>query len=1168
MRNQVNDYLEELQKRETASVVPADIQSDIGRLIAHCNQHYADQGFYGNAALNRLVLLDPFVAEILSKENVIAFLMHNENYFVTRVTAGNRNIRIPFRDVLKYGFKDGLDVIAFMPNNEEPYGKEKYDEQKLKFKNNTLRIVEAMENALKVPQENRTQINPMPSPTYEELKQITNTIDKVKEKSKTGSEELLRVPGWTKEQIQNQMQGSFLKICNKLELKTSEVTVMEFCEKFLSNDTLLLDGEISHLFYDRLHLTAALESTVNIAFRDNERANLRMVFYKMIEIISKNPGKYKVAEEQLSTRLKLVFHELEEKFKSETTTTKDRDLLSTSKKADRLDEDGKRLLEQGPLPKSIYTVQLEKIIERLLFNEKVKAYKVHNKIFISFENTSEIFNLSDLVKNANFQHIKISDEALGRYDAFLKKFLNKDRIKIFSQEEVNTILGEKETHRFTTADAMAVSFYTCDTGYNLINGFMRTQNSQTTEMALDAAVHSCVLAQALTKLSNNPNTVGRNESLENGKTKTAERYFSCYGENFSAKAGSQSIIKATGFLSTTGNIDDKVKAEDKFANAKSKNHLMRFYYAKPGPSVKSFSELADEDELLMFPGQLQVLSTHYDKKSMRTIVDVRLISDLAEYSPQFLDAYTKEKDLDVLQNKHIQTLFAELSSEDVFIKNIAHHLIYCSDFFKDFLSNQDFHDFYEEIGNLLSEYKKSNISKENFLYQFFDLLKFSEQSTEKNPSEETKFIIAVMKNDIDYLKDNLHAFDFKKNKEFFDVLLLIAFDFNKDDVFSLLLQQKKSEGSTNFFESTIFRFDYLFQNFTPSSLKIFLDSDVLSIQDLLVFFKEKNPFSMLPKDPHVIFMLSVHEKTNHFFSKGWYPEGDFISVFSSNIQCLSAGLQAKFYSTEAGIAVLQKSLLKEEISENAKEIIKAKLLSLDKPFREETANVSLLSHKSLNCEQMYKALTHFVSNKTWFYQIFDDQGKEIGRLICPYESKDNKPHVVYYPGTDSNNNPEGRSLEEIKKQVDAEIKINHPEINLASSIRHYLLITGNNEYVAGVSDGASLDIHGTGLKQKIKSYDAFQKITGCSTREYHSTPNKEFNTSFGPLLSHADLLLNSKNIDKVNFSMDKTSASSITLSRQLARELCDKEKKFFFFANQDQGVLSTKIDDAGVRPKH
>ncbi|WP_165475148.1 hypothetical protein [Legionella israelensis] len=97
----------------------------------------------------------------------------------------------------------------------------------------------------------------------ERFELILKVIDNIK--AKKLSEKLLFVPGFTSESIRSQCIAGMRRFCNlKQEGKNIIVTdedvkkLKDLARKFVS-ESILLNGSVSHFFYDGVHLEAALE---------------------------------------------------------------------------------------------------------------------------------------------------------------------------------------------------------------------------------------------------------------------------------------------------------------------------------------------------------------------------------------------------------------------------------------------------------------------------------------------------------------------------------------------------------------------------------------------------------------------------------------------------------------------------------------------------------------------------------------------------------------------------------------------------------------------------------------------------------------------------------------------------------------------------------------------
>ncbi|NDH09433.1 MAG: hypothetical protein EBY16_07465, partial [Gammaproteobacteria bacterium] len=323
------DILNALGSKKTISSTPA-IEIALEKIQAICNQKYSNQSFYGNAALNRLMLLDEEIARHLTPE-VLSFIFTNkETAKIFRNSSGQINLW----GAIYHGFKDGLHLIHYMPNNEQDYNPVAYQQQQHKFTSNTLQIVKNMLLAAKVegitevwdikPEQKRN-----PSELIAQYDKIIDTVNCLKENRR--SDELLQVPGYSPDQMRSQVQRGFQRLCGMKGIKNpNEGTLDAFCEAFLHNEAAMLDGWVIHLFYDRAHIEAALEQGTTYQFQDNTY-NFQDIFRAMIAKIARNPDNYPAcAKEQFCLRFGLVESDLKVRFAAAyKTSSSSKELMST-----------------------------------------------------------------------------------------------------------------------------------------------------------------------------------------------------------------------------------------------------------------------------------------------------------------------------------------------------------------------------------------------------------------------------------------------------------------------------------------------------------------------------------------------------------------------------------------------------------------------------------------------------------------------------------------------------------------------------------------------------------------------------------------------------------------------------------------------------------------------
>jgi ankyrin repeat protein len=284
-----------------------DIHNAIARIVAICNAKYSNQSFYGNAALNRLMLLDDEIAPLLSAD-VLHYLFSQEPTAKEKIYRNSTGL-INLRDAIFFGFSDGLAIIEYLPNNEKEYSPEHYRLQKEKYKKNVLRIVENIQVvAQHQHQEPALDVTILLQPLFTSMLQL---IDRIVELD--GEATLLHVPGYSSKQIKDQVKGGFLaasKILGKDNLQ--EVTLDDWIQSFLTDEKALLHGDVIHLFYDRAHLLCALTQKTEIRFKDGVFL-YRDLFQAMLKKLAENTDvpQYQVAREQLTLRMSLVSSDLE-----------------------------------------------------------------------------------------------------------------------------------------------------------------------------------------------------------------------------------------------------------------------------------------------------------------------------------------------------------------------------------------------------------------------------------------------------------------------------------------------------------------------------------------------------------------------------------------------------------------------------------------------------------------------------------------------------------------------------------------------------------------------------------------------------------------------------------------------------------------------------------------
>lgn len=332
--------MKKLDKGIRAQIVEkTDAVANIKKIKAICDDRYTDQVYYGNAALNRKILLDKDIADLLTPETIaLIFDEHQQlkkqgkldrlgaDDNIALVRLGKEEDKyISLGDALFFGFNDGLDVIKHLPNNDKKYGPDQYENQKQSFTGNTTRIVE---NLLKaslifglIPTATKYKLQETGNhflPLSKRFAQIEMVIGLIKKDGQ--GDKLVFVPGFKPTDIRIQCVRGFRSVCLIKEEEPNICVVVEkgikslndLAIKFVSDPKLLLNGSISHLVYDRVHFEACLEQ--NTILRIGEKDYTLADFFREVVKLCVSSPDYYIAHEQFALRMGLIEAHLQEKF--------------------------------------------------------------------------------------------------------------------------------------------------------------------------------------------------------------------------------------------------------------------------------------------------------------------------------------------------------------------------------------------------------------------------------------------------------------------------------------------------------------------------------------------------------------------------------------------------------------------------------------------------------------------------------------------------------------------------------------------------------------------------------------------------------------------------------------------------------------------------------------
>lgn len=314
--------------RQIILSVPVQLDEDSERILieikTHADFHYHDQLFYGNAALNRKMLLDPYIAERLTPQVILCILTNdlNEKFQLRR-----DEHFISLADVLVFGLSQGLNVLKHMPNNEKQYNFASYLAQKDHYQHNTLKILNNIKLAWQTQQslavDKEQWLNAIAEqetlaidPLCDRLDTVAQQISKLKAEGHSNA--LLYVPNYKAEDIRSQVPSGFLSLCQCIGINDlvepiviNQESLEHFCERCLTHPEALLNGDVIHLFYDRVHLEAALEQDTLIEFSDGKKTYYD-ILKQMVILLDTNPQQYpSFVREQFCVRLLLVHQHLQ-----------------------------------------------------------------------------------------------------------------------------------------------------------------------------------------------------------------------------------------------------------------------------------------------------------------------------------------------------------------------------------------------------------------------------------------------------------------------------------------------------------------------------------------------------------------------------------------------------------------------------------------------------------------------------------------------------------------------------------------------------------------------------------------------------------------------------------------------------------------------------------------
>ncbi len=265
------------EQKITLEDLGSDIQENIKKIIIRCKKYYSDTDFCGNDALNREILLNPFIAKWLTPDTLIAiFKLEDKDMKLRR----NGSFSPTIAGVLEYGFKQGLDVIKYIPNNAQvksifgvdidtigkgsQTGISDNQKQQEAFEDNTFKIINNIKqvslNCDLNPEDEKFQIiknNESPIVLFARVKKI---IEMIREQGESHIL-LANAANSSMDSLRNDCSSCVkkLSILTKTNTDNSIINLTQFVKKCFEDPNYMLNDRISHSFYDRLHFEAGIE---------------------------------------------------------------------------------------------------------------------------------------------------------------------------------------------------------------------------------------------------------------------------------------------------------------------------------------------------------------------------------------------------------------------------------------------------------------------------------------------------------------------------------------------------------------------------------------------------------------------------------------------------------------------------------------------------------------------------------------------------------------------------------------------------------------------------------------------------------------------------------------------------------------------------------------------
>ena len=281
-------------------------------------------------------------------------------------------------------------------------------------------------------------------------------------------------------------------------------------------------------------------------------------------------------------------------------------------------------LTEGPLPKSMYTYQLEAIARKLLMDNDFTFNKENNEYYMTIDDIK--FNWTEIIKYANLDQIELNRHDFYLYSKFIRSATEKPSLHPdFEPHYIRELYQdyyrdnrELPEPLISFQEMQAINVYTG--GFYLeMNALLRGEfdfGDRMKTSTKEAIIQSIMCASGLRKIPETTIT----DAYRGGKMPSTMEH----NERIKA-AEKHGVIQLSGFVSSS---TDKEKS---FSHKPVAFHFTNL----KGVYIAPISQEPSEKEFLISPTQVQL--NDYRFENNRHYFDGRMVSDLASRDTRGLD---------------------------------------------------------------------------------------------------------------------------------------------------------------------------------------------------------------------------------------------------------------------------------------------------------------------------------------------------------------------------------------------------------------------------------------------------------------------------------------------------------------------------------------------------